>query len=163
MTTNPNTASTLTRSLRRPILKLHRTAVGAVAAMGLTSAGLACAAAPAPVSTEMVASLMSRDLIGAPDMEVLMITVTYLPGGASVPHRHDAQVFVYVLEGELTMQVRGSAPVTVRPGQTFYEGPDDVHLVSANASRSAPAKILVFMVKHKAKAPSREVSASGEP
>jgi quercetin dioxygenase-like cupin family protein len=110
-----------------------------------------------PVSAEQVAELMTRDLIGAPGKEVLMITVKYLAGAASLPHRHDAQVFVYVLEGEVTMQVQGQAPVTLRPGQTFYEGPNDIHEVSANASQTAPAKILVFMVKDKGKLASRDV------
>jgi quercetin dioxygenase-like cupin family protein len=107
------------------------------------------AANTAPVSAESVTQFMTRDLIGVRGKEVLMITVTYLAGGASLPHRHDAQVFVYVLEGELTMQVRGHAAVTLQPGQTFYEGPSDIHQVSANASQTAPAKILVFMVKDK--------------
>lgn len=119
---------------------------------------LACVADPAPSPAETVVPLMTRDLIGLPGKEVRMITVTYLPGGASLPHRHDAQVFVYVLEGQLTMQLKGRAPVTLRSGDTFYEGPDDIHQVSANASRTAPAKILVFMVKDKSKPASREVS-----
>jgi quercetin dioxygenase-like cupin family protein len=117
----------------------------------------------APVSAETVAELMTRDLIGVRGKEVLMITVTYVAGGASLPHRHDAQVFVYVLEGELTMQVKGGAPVTLRPGQTFYEGPSDIHQVSANASQTAPAKILVFMVKDKAKPASRDVAGKEAP
>ena len=112
----------------------------------------------APVSAATVTQLMTRDLIGAPGKEVLMITVTYLPGGASLPHRHDAQVFVYVLEGEITMQLKGGTPVTLRPGQSFYEGPNDIHQVSANARQTAPAKILVFMVKDKAKPASRDVA-----
>ncbi len=117
------------------------------------------AADPAPVSAEAaVTQLMTRDLIGVPGKQVLMITVTYLPGGASVPHRHDAQVFVYVLEGEITMQLKGGTPVTLRPGQSFYEGPNDIHQVSANAMKTAPAKILVFMVKDKAKPASRDVT-----
>jgi quercetin dioxygenase-like cupin family protein len=117
------------------------------------------ASAAAPTAAESVTELMTRDLIGAAGKEVRMISVAYLPGGASLPHRHDAQVFVYVLEGSLIMQLRGSAAVTLGPGQTFYEGPDDIHQVSANASRTAPAKILVFMVKDKAKPASRLVSA----
>jgi quercetin dioxygenase-like cupin family protein len=121
--------------------------------------GYAADGAAPPVAT--VTELMTKDLIGARGKEVLMISVTYLPGGASLPHRHDAQVFVYVLEGEMTMQVMGGPMVTIRPGQTFYEGPGDIHQVSANASRSAPAKILVFMVKDKAKPASREVTGSG--
>src|SRR5450759_4285809 len=113
---------------------------------------------PAPVSAATVTQLMTRDLIGAPGKEVLMIIVTYLRGGASLPHRHDAQVFVYVLEGEITMQLKGGTSVTLRPGQSFYEGPDDIHQVSANAGHTAPAKILVFMLKDKAKPASRDVT-----
>src|ERR1700691_1289421 len=105
-----------------------------------------------------VAQLMMRDLIAGPDKEVVMLTVTYPPGGASLPHRHDAQVFVYALEGELTMQVRGSPAVTLRAGQTFYESPDDIHQVSANASKTSPAKFLVVSIKDKAKPGSRSVA-----
>lgn len=119
---------------------------------------LASATEAATVPAETAARLMAQDLIGAPGKEVLMLTVTYLAGGASLPHRHDAQVFVYVLEGELTMQVRGRPPVTLQAGQTFYEAPSDIHQVSANASQTAPARILVFMVKDKAKPASRSVT-----
>jgi quercetin dioxygenase-like cupin family protein len=112
-----------------------------------------------PVSQAMVQPLMDKDLEGIPGKELLMLTVEYLPGGASLPHRHDAQVCVYVLEGELTMQVAGSPPVTLRRGQTFYETRTDVHLVSANASKTLPAKILVFIVKDKNAPVSRDVPA----
>ena len=78
-----------------------------------------------------------------------MITVEYPPGGSDQVHKHHAQVVVYVLEGSIVMQVRGEAPITLVPGQTFYEGPDDVHVVSRNASQTAPAKFLVFFVKDK--------------
>ena len=121
------------------------------------------ARAAAPEGAESVKQLMSRDLIGAHGKEVRMISVAYLPGAASLPYRHDAQVFVYVLEGSLIMQVKGSPAVTLGPGETFYEGPDDIHLVSANASHTAPAKILVFMVKDKAKPASRAVTAAATP
>lgn len=93
--------------------------------------------------------LMIKDLVGLAGKEVLMSTVTYPPGGASPPHRHDAQVFVYVLEGELTMQVQGGPKVTLKPGETFYENPTDVHAVSANASQTRPATFLVFIIKDK--------------
>jgi quercetin dioxygenase-like cupin family protein len=116
-----------------------------------------------PSRPSTVAQLMTRDIAGMANKEVLMITVTYLPGGASLPHRHDAQVFVYVLEGAMAMQVDGSAPVTVGPGQTFYEGPHDVHRVSANASQTEPAKILVFMIKDKGKPASRTVAPKEAP
>ena len=108
--------------------------------------------------TASVADLLTRDLNCGADKEVVMLTVTYPPAGASLPHRHDAQVFVYVLEGELTMQVRGSPAVTLHAGQTFYEAPDDVHVVSANASKSSLARILVVMVKDKGKPGSRVVA-----
>jgi quercetin dioxygenase-like cupin family protein len=96
-----------------------------------------------------VRTLMSQDLAGVPGREISMITVEYPPGASTPVHTHDAQALVYVLEGSIVMQVRGRSPVTLAPGQTWSEGPDDVHVVSRNASNSAPAKYLVFMVKHK--------------
>jgi quercetin dioxygenase-like cupin family protein len=96
-----------------------------------------------------VQSLMSRDLAGVPGREVSMITVDYAPGASTPMHTHHAQAMVYVLEGSIVMQAKGGTPVTLTPGQTWYEGPDDVHVVSRNASSSAPARYLVFMVKDK--------------
>ena len=96
-----------------------------------------------------VTSLMSKDLTGIPGKEVLMITVEYPPGGSDPIHRHNAQAFVYVLEGSVVMQVKGGKQVTLTPGQTFYEGTDDIHLVGRNASTTEPAKFLVFLVKNK--------------
>ena len=78
-----------------------------------------------------------------------MITVEYPPGGSSAAHRHNAHTFVYVLEGTVVMQVKGGQEVTLGPGQTFYESPEDVHSVSRNASGTKPAKLLVFFVKEK--------------
>lgn len=117
------------------------------------------AAEPTP-TMEVVEPLIDKVLAGAPEKELLMLTVQYLPGGASLPHRHDAQVFVYVLEGKVLMQVEGSTVVTLHRGQTFYEGPGDVHVVSANASKTTPAKILVFMVKDKSAPATRGVASS---
>ena len=96
-----------------------------------------------------VRSLLSKDLAGVPGRELSMITVEYPPGGTSPAHTHHAQALVYVLEGSIVMQVKGGAPVTLTPGQTFYEGPDDVHVVSRNASHTAPAKFVVVLVKDK--------------
>jgi quercetin dioxygenase-like cupin family protein len=134
------------------------------AALGLLATSLAAlgtqpqsAALPPAEPREIVKQLLDKELSGVSDKELVMLTVEYLPGGASLPHRHDAQVFVYVLQGELTMQVQGSPAVTLRQGETFYESPSDVHLISANASRTAPAKILVFMVKGKGAPGSRKV------
>ena len=133
-------------------------------AAGLVLWQLAAVAAgtPAPRTAD-VQQLIDKDLIGVPGKELLMLTVEYLPGGASMPHRHDSQVFVYVLKGELTMQVAGSPAVTLGPGQTFYESPTDVHLVSANASKVAPAEILVFIVKDKNAPVSTPVPAQAAP
>ena len=101
----------------------------------------------APEAT--VRSLMSRDLAGDPARELSMITIEYPPGSVDPVHTHHAQALVYVLEGTIMMQVRGGAPVTLAPGQTFYEAPDDVHIVGRNTSQTAPAKFLVFLVKNK--------------
>lgn len=108
-----------------------------------------------------VASLMTRNLTGIDGKEAIMLTVDYPPGGSSPPHQHDAHVFVYVLEGSMVMQVDGHEPVTLKPGDTFYESPQDVHRQSANASKAKPAKMLVFMVKDQGKAASRAVRAEG--
>jgi quercetin dioxygenase-like cupin family protein len=121
---------------------------GAVLWMGVALwPGIANAGAATAPPDAIVKSLMTRDLVGALGKEVLMVTVEYLKGGASLPHRHNAQVFVYVLEGSVRMQVAGSPAVTLGPGETFYEGPEDVHTISANASRTKSARILVFIIK----------------
>jgi quercetin dioxygenase-like cupin family protein len=96
-----------------------------------------------------VTSLMSKDLPENPGKEMLMITVEHAPGGSSPIHRHHAQAMVYVLEGSVVMQVKGGQQVTLTPGQTFYEGPDDVHVVDRNASSTQPAKFLVVLIKDK--------------
>mgnify|MGYP006212092595 CR=1 FL=1 len=84
-----------------------------------------------------------------PAKELSLITVDYLPGASDPVHTHNAQAMVYVLEGSVVMQVQGKDAVTLAPGQTFYEGVDDVHIVARNASHTAPAKFLVFFVKDK--------------
>jgi len=102
-------------------------------------------------SGDGIKELMVRTLSGARGKEIRLITVAYPPGGASPPHRHQAQVFVFVLEGSVTMQLEGSPPVTLHSGEAFYEGPNDIHVVSANASQTMPARMLVFIVKDKGK------------
>jgi quercetin dioxygenase-like cupin family protein len=96
-----------------------------------------------------VTELLSKDLTNIPGKEGLMITVEYPPGSSDPIHRHNAHAFVYVLEGTIVMQVRGGKQVTLTPGQTFYEGPEDVHVVGRNASKTKPAKFVVFLVKDK--------------
>jgi quercetin dioxygenase-like cupin family protein len=100
-----------------------------------------------------VTPLMSKDLADYPGKEVLMITVEHVPGGSSSIHKHNAHAFVYVLEGSVVMQLKGGEPITLKPGQTFYEGPDDVHLVDRNASTTEPAKFLVLLIKNKGAPP----------
>ena len=96
-----------------------------------------------------VTPLMEKDLPDYPGKEVLMITVEHVPGGASAIHRHNAHAFVYMLEGSVVMQLKGGQEVTLTAGQAFYEGPDDVHIVDRNASKTEPAKFLVVLIKNK--------------
>jgi len=106
-----------------------------------------------PSIAENVKPLLAKDLIGLAGKQGMMLTVEYEPGASSTKHRHDAHVFVYVLEGSVIMQVEGGKAVTLGPGETFYESPKDVHSVSKNASATKPAKFLVFIVKDKDKPP----------
>ena len=99
--------------------------------------------APPPVVTHV----MTQALSDYPGKEALMITVEFPPGGVDPVHRHDAHGFIYVLEGSIVVGVRGGESVTLTPGQTFYEGPNDVHTVGRNASNTVPAKFLVFLLK----------------
>ena len=99
----------------------------------------------------VVTTLLTKDLIVRPDQEISMLTVEYAPGESSPKHRHYGQVMVYVLEGTVRMQIEGQELVTLSRGQTFYEGPEDGHLVSAKASKTEPAKFLVFKVQGKPK------------
>jgi quercetin dioxygenase-like cupin family protein len=96
-----------------------------------------------------VTDLFSKDLANIPGKEGVMMIVDYPPGSVDPIHRHNAHAFVYVLEGSIVMQVRGGKEVTLTPGQTFYEGPDDVHVVGRNASKIKPAKFVLVMVKDK--------------
>jgi quercetin dioxygenase-like cupin family protein len=107
----------------------------------MTSTSMAQASAVTP--------LMSKDLTEIPGKEVVMITVEKAPGGSDPIHRHNAHGFIYVLEGSIVMQVEGGKEVTLTPGQTWYEGPDDVHVVGQNASSTKPVKFLVVLIKDK--------------
>jgi len=110
-----------------------------------TAAQSAHAEAPHPV----VKSVMLKELSDIPGKEALVLTVDYPPGGADPLHRHDAHAFVYVLEGSIVMQVKGGKEVTLNVGDTFYEGPNDIHTVGRNASTTKPAKFVVVLVKNK--------------
>jgi len=122
--------------------------------LGLATAGHA--QPPSPDAT--VAPLLTKPLAGVPGKEALMITVEYPPGGTSAAHRHNANTFVYVLAGSVVMQVAGADAVTLAAGDTFYETPDDVHVVSRNASATAPANLLVVLIKDAGAAPTVPVA-----
>jgi quercetin dioxygenase-like cupin family protein len=110
---------------------------------GMLIAQHAAAAAPEPI----VKPLLTKEMANIPGKEVMMLTVDYPPGGADPVHRHDAHGFIYVLEGTIVMGVKGGKEHTLKAGQTFHEGPDEVHTVGRNASKTKPAKFLVLLVK----------------
>jgi len=113
----------------------------------LVSVLLSAFAGPLLAQQNVVTPLMTKELADLPGKEALMLTVVYPPGGGDPVHRHNAHAFVYVLEGTVVMQLKGGKPVTLTPGQAFYEGPEDVHIVGRSASTTKPAKILVVLVK----------------
>jgi quercetin dioxygenase-like cupin family protein len=117
--------------------------------MKYITAFLLLLAAPAAAQQTRATPLMSQDLTGISGKEGIVLTVEYAPGAGGDVHRHNAHVFVYVLEGSIVMQVQGGQEVTLGPGQTFYENPGDVHTVGRNASTAKSAKFVVFMVKDK--------------
>lgn len=123
-----------------------------IVAIGICSALMLASSAQAQT---IATPLMTKDIPEFAGKEVVVSTVEYLAGVASAPHRHDAHTFVYVLEGTVVMQVGGGPMLTLSAGQTFYESPADVHATSKNASQTAKAKILVFMLKDKGKPGSR--------
>jgi quercetin dioxygenase-like cupin family protein len=131
---------------------MNKLVIGASICMALLGASTQAADSK---SQAVVKPLMTEALSGIPGKEVTVLTVEYLPGGTSLPHRHDADVFVYVLEGAVVMQVDGKEPVTVHKGETFRESPKDIHRQSANASKTEPAKFVVFMVKDQGKPATR--------
>src|SRR5690348_15018055 len=77
-----------------------------------------------------VTPVITKELSGIPGKEATIVTVEYAPGASSAEHRHNAHTFVYVLEGSVIMSVNGGREVTLGPGETFYESPEDVHTVS---------------------------------
>jgi quercetin dioxygenase-like cupin family protein len=118
-----------------------------IAATAITLTALPANAADPASPPQPAAPLLKQALAGIPGKEVVMVTVTYAPGAGTPAHRHDANTFVYVLEGSVVMQVAGGKPVTLTAGQTFYESPSDIHAVSRNASTTEPARFLAILVK----------------
>jgi quercetin dioxygenase-like cupin family protein len=116
---------------------------------GLVASLLCTIGSPLSAQQAVVTPLMTKELADVPGREALMLTVEYPPGSSDPVHRHNADALVYILEGSVVMQVEGGKPVTLTPGQTFYEGPGDVHVVGRNASTTKPARFLVVLLKKK--------------
>lgn len=144
-TTLPTTPSASRTSLALSLLATLTLASG----LGLASP----AKAADPASDTKITPLLIKPFPDIPGKEGMVLTVEYAPGASTEAHRHDAHTFVYVLEGAIVMQVQGGEPVTVKAGQTFYESPTDIHTVSRNASKTDPARFLVFFVKNQDAAP----------
>ena len=127
----------------------------AISTLGILGTAVVLALGSRPIQSAraaesaVVTPLMLKDLADVPGKEMLMIAVEYPPGSVDHVHRHDAHAFIYVLQGSIVMQVRGGKEVTLGPGQTFYEGPNDVHTVGRNASATEPAKFIVVLLKKK--------------
>jgi quercetin dioxygenase-like cupin family protein len=119
----------------------------AITMLMVASALIGVARAEAPEA--IVTPLMTKPLDDYPGKEAMMITVEYPPGSVDPVHRHHAHAFVYVLEGAIVMQLKGGKEVTLTRGQTFYEGPNDLHTVGRNASQTKPAKFIVLLLKDK--------------
>ena len=126
-------------------LKILGTTLVLACGAPLSQAADSADSAPQPI----VKPIMMKELADIPGKEALMITVDYPPGAVEHIHRHNAHAFVYVIEGSIVMQVRGGKEMTLTPGQTFYEGPTDIHTVGRNASKTKPAKFVVVLVKQK--------------
>jgi quercetin dioxygenase-like cupin family protein len=127
---------------------MRRSIINILIALSVLIAGGAIAQSTSTTTATGTATpLLTKALPDVSGKEVTMLTVSYPPGGASPAHRHNADVFVYVLEGAVVMQVAGSQELTLTAGQTFHELPTDIHSVSRNASTTLPAKILVFAIK----------------
>ncbi|MCR6476974.1 cupin domain-containing protein [Variovorax sp. ZS18.2.2] len=124
--------------------RFQKTCISLGLALGVFATAPALAAPEAAVT-----ALMTKDLADMPGKEAISFIVDFPPGSVDPVHRHDAHAFIYVLEGSIVMGVKGGKEVTLTPGQTFYEGPNDIHTVGRNASTTKPAKFLVTMVKDK--------------
>jgi quercetin dioxygenase-like cupin family protein len=108
---------------------------------------------PLTAQEPKVTPVMTKELADIPGKEVVVVTVEYAPGGSDIVHRHNADAIVYVLEGSVIEQVKGGKPDTLAAGETFFEGPEDIHIVGRNASDTQPAKILAILVKKKGAPP----------
>jgi quercetin dioxygenase-like cupin family protein len=131
------------------------TIAAATAVMLIPAIASAQTAGAAPQSSRKV--LMTKDLADFPGKEALVYLIDYPPGTNNLPHRHDAHVFLHILSGQLNAQVKGGELTVLNPGDTYYESPNDIHIVSRNPSSTTPAKAILFMVHNKGAALSTPV------
>jgi quercetin dioxygenase-like cupin family protein len=134
--------------MTKPTVDLNKLRLCLVACLTALATHVAVAAKAADVGAD-VKELFAIDLADYPGKEGRMIEVSYPPGAKDMVHRHNAHAFVYVLEGEIVMQLKGKPEVKLKAGQTFYEGPTDVHVVGRNASATEPARFVVVLLKDK--------------
>lgn len=119
--------------------------------IGATSAALAIAIAmPAAAHDpgDVVTPHFEQAIPNIPGKTLTALVVDYPPGGASAPHRHakSSFIFAYVLSGEIESKVNDGPTQTYRAGESWYEPPASNHLVSRNASKTKPAKLLAVFV-----------------
>ena len=129
---------------------LYRATILALLLLGIAGPAFAHDAASHSDATAPQAKVtenMTKLLADYPGKEILTITVDYPPGAVDPVHRHDAHAIVYVLEGSIVMGVKGQKEQVLKPGDTFYEGPNDIHTVGRNASKTEPARFVVFLLK----------------
>lgn len=134
-----------------------------ISAAALAAIFVCVASASAIAQEPKVTPVLRKQLADIPGKDLLVLTVEYAPGAADSPHRHNADALVYVLEGSVIEQVKGGKPDTLTAGQTFYERPQDIHIVGRNASTTQPAKLLAILVKKRGAPPLVPVKASQTP
>jgi len=115
----------------------------------LVISGFICSVSAQTPPRSVGKDLMVKELPDLAGKEALVRANTYPPGSSNPPHRHDAHVFLHILEGQLIVQLKGGQPVTLNAGDTYYEAPSDIHVMSRNPSATVPVKALIFMVKDK--------------
>jgi len=97
-------------------------------------------------TAQRVIPIASYPLANAPGKNVTVVRVIYGPGGFTPPHYHDGSVTAHVVRGQIKSQLKGGGVETFAPGQTFFEPPGSVHMVSANASNTEEAELLAIFV-----------------
>src|SRR5690348_6911201 len=154
-------ASSTRRLFHEENMAMYTFKISTISMAAFVTSLLCLVSIPLGAQEPKVTPVLTKALPDIPGKEVLVLTVEYAPGGADSVHRHNADAIVYVLEGSVVEQVKGGKPVTLTAGQTFYEGPEDIHVVGRNASQTRPAKILAILVKDRGAPPLVPVKPTG--